>query len=198
MKNRDIILDFTSLLDIVLLILFFFILFSVFNVQESELRADEAKAAYEAQLDALEAEQAGLEREQAQLQAEWDRVRALDENAVKNQQALIAFNSGYMLSFNLQKENNSDDWTLSATRKTRDSGEEERIGVIRPENDLAGSIREILDRAGYREDDVLIITFTYDGSVIGTNRLYQNIMREFRNLQSQRRNIYLTAINISK
>ncbi len=198
MKSKDVILDFTSLLDIVLLILFFFILYSAFNVQESELRADEAKAAYEAQLDALEAEKAGLEQEQAQLQAEWERIEALDETAVKNQQALIAFNSGYMLSFNLQKADTSDDWTLSVFRKTRDNGEEERLGVIHPGDDLSGSIREILDRAGYREDDVLIITFTYDGSVIGTHRLYLDIMRAFRELQSQRKNVYLSAINISK
>ena len=39
MKNRDVILDFTSLLDITLIILFFFILYTAFNVEKAEQRA---------------------------------------------------------------------------------------------------------------------------------------------------------------
>ena len=72
MRKKDVILDFTPLLDIILIILFFFILYSVFNVKESEERAEQARMAYEDKLDALDAEE-------ARLGAEWERLRALDE-----------------------------------------------------------------------------------------------------------------------
>ena len=205
MKRRDVILDFTSLLDITLIILFFFILYSAFNVEKAALRADEARSEYEVLSAELEAERAGISEEQLRLRAEedrlsgeWDRLLALDENAARNQQALIAFNNGGMLSFNLQKEDGSDAWRLSATRKSAPDGEEERVGVILPGDELTGSILRIIGAAGFAEDDVLLVTFTYNGNVIGTHRLYVEIMKAFQDVQAARKNVYLTAINTSK
>ncbi len=190
MKRKDIILDFTSLLDVILIILFFFILYSAFNVQESEQRAEEARVDYEERMEALDAEE-------SKLNLEWERLRALDQNAPKNQLALNTFDNGGMLAFNLRKEDDSEAWRLSATRKNA-AGEEELVGEILPGNKLLSSILGILQAAGYGEDEVLIISFTYDGSVIGTNRLYGEIMRAFREVQTLRKNVYLTAINTSK
>lgn len=205
MKNRDVILDFTSLLDVVLLILFFFILYSAFNVKEAETRVETALAEYEERLDALDAEKAGLEEERAGLRAEadrlgeeWDRILALDENAGRNQQALIAFNNGAMLCFQLRKEDDSDAWELRATRRESADGEETLVGTVLPRDELYASILGIFERAGYGENDVLIVTFAYDGNVIGTHRLYEDIMKAFRDIQAERKNLYLNAINLSK
>ncbi len=191
MRKRDVILDFTSLLDIILIILFFFILYSAFNAKESEERAEQARMAYEDKLDALVGEE-------ARLGAEWERLRALDENAALNQQALIAFDEGRMLCFNLQKEDGSEAWRLSATRKRSAAGEEELVGVILPGEDLSKGILRVFQDAGYGEDEVLILTFSYNGNVIGTHRLYLEIMKAFRDVQTVRKNVYLTAINTSK
>lgn len=200
MKSRykDVVLDFTSLLDVILIILFFFILYSAFNVEKAELRADEARSEYESLSAALEDERASLGEERTAIQAEWDRLLALDENAARNQQALIAFNNGAMLSFNLQKEDGSDDWKLSVTRKASPGAEEARMGAILPGDDLTRSILDMINAAGFAEDDVLIVTFTYDGSVIGTHRLYADIMKAFQDIQAARKNVYLNAINTSK
>ena len=204
-KYKDVVLDFTSLLDVILIILFFFILYTAFNVEKAELRADEARSEYEELSAALEDERAqiGQERlrireEEDELQAEWDRILALDENAGRNQQALIAFNNGAMLSFNLRKEDDSEAWRLSATRKDTPTSEEERVGEVLPGEELSASILRIIDAAGFAEDDVLIVTFTYNGNVIGTHRLYVEIMKAFQEIQSVRKNVYLNAINTSK
>jgi hypothetical protein len=197
-KNRDVILDFTSLLDIILIILFFFILYTAFNVEKAELRAETARSEYEDMSAALEAEKARLGEEQTRLQAEWDRVLALDENAARNQQALIAFNNGAMLSFNLQKEDGSDAWRLSAVRRREAGAEEETVGEIRPGDELKSSILGLIEAAGFAEDDVLIVTFTYNGNVIGSHRLYVEIMKAFQAVQAERKNVYLNAVNTSK
>ena len=205
MKNRDVILDFTSLLDVVLLILFFFILYSAFNVKEAETRVEAAQAEYEEKLAALDAEKTGLEKERAGLQTEadklgeeWDRLLALDENAGRNQQALLAFNNGAMLCFQLRKEDDSEAWELRATRKASAEGEEILVGAVLPGDELYGSILGLFEKAGYGEKEVLIVTFAYDGSVIGTHRLYEDIMKAFRDIQAERKNLYLNAINLSK
>lgn len=198
MKNKDVILDFTSLLDIVLIILFFFILFSAFNVEKTGKQYEDKLTALEAEREGLREEQSRIQTEEARLQAEWDRVRTLDENAVRNQEALITFDKGGMLCFNLRKEDDSEAWKLSATRKESSSGEEETVGTILPGDDLTASINRIFAEAGYREDEVLLVTFTYNGNVIGTHRLYVEIMKAFRDIQAVRKNLYLSTINISK
>ena len=40
MKKRDVILDFTSLLDVTLIVIFFFVLFSHLDSQENKARTD--------------------------------------------------------------------------------------------------------------------------------------------------------------
>ena len=198
MKHKDVTLDFTSLLDIVLIILFFFILYSAFHVQEAEAQMDDRRAAYEQKLSDLEKEKAALREDEAALREQWQHLLALDENAAGNQQALLAFNEGRMLSFNLQKRDDGDDWRLSVTRKQSAGGEEETVDEILPADDLSQAISAVFDKAGFAPDDVLIVTFTYDGNVIGTHRLYLEIMKAFRAVQAERENVYLTAINISK
>lgn len=205
MRKKEVVLDFTSLLDVILIILFFFILYSSFNIKESEARVEKERIAYEEKIGALEAERSQINDERIRMQAretelneEWDRIRALDEKAVQNQQALIEFNNGGMLSFNLQKEDASDDWELRAIRKESITKEESVVGVISPGENLFDAIILVFDKAGFAEDDVIIVTFTYNGNVIGTNRLYTEIMKAFREVQAARNNVYLNAINISK
>ena len=197
-RYRDVVLDFTSLLDVILIILFFFILYTAFNVEKAEQRAEAARGEYEALSAALEDERARLGEERTAIQAEWDRLLALDENAARNQQALIAFNNGAMLCFQLRKEDDSDAWELRATRRESADGEETLVGTVLPRDELYASILGIFERAGYGKNDVLIVTFTYDGNVIGTHRLYEDIMKAFRDIQAERKNLYLNAINLSK
>ena len=200
MKHRDVILDFTSLLDIILIILFFFILYSAFDVEASAREADAARAAYREKLAALAGEEEELNRERERLNDEWERLLGLDENAVKNQQALNAFGGGSMLSFHLRKEDDSEDWELRALRKSAVTGEDEVAGVIRrgEYDDLSDAILRVLDEASFTPDDVVIIAFTYDGSVLGTNRVYAELAEAFGRVQAARKNVYLNAINISR
>lgn len=200
MKSRykDLVLDFTSLLDVILIVLFFFILYTAFNVEKAEHRAEAARSEYEERSAALEDEKLRIEQERAGIREEWERILALDENAGRNQQALIAFNNGAMLCFNLQKEDGSDAWRLSAVRRREAGAEEETVGEIRPGDELKSSILGLIEAAGFAEDDVLIVTFTYNGNVIGSHRLYVEIMKAFQAVQAERKNVYLNAVNTSK
>lgn len=205
MRKKDVVLDFTSLLDITLIILFFFILYSAFDVKESQARIEKTRVEYEEKLDVLEEEKTHLNDEwnklhdeEERLNKEWERVRTLDEHAVQNQQALIGFNNGSMLTFILEKEETNDDWEIRVMRGESNSEEEPIVGSIRPGENLYNSILSLFENAGFEENDVLIVTFAYNGNQIGTHRLYLEIMEAFREVQASRNNVYLNAVNTSK
>ena len=60
MKVREIILDFTSLLDVIMIILFFFILFSTFEIETATNEANQTKIEYEAKLEEAEEERKNM------------------------------------------------------------------------------------------------------------------------------------------
>ena len=71
-KKKDLILDFTSLLDVVMLLLFFFILFSRFDVKNAQTAADDAKAEAAAQIALAEAEAREKTEESKKSKARYD------------------------------------------------------------------------------------------------------------------------------
>ncbi|MBQ4349959.1 MAG: biopolymer transporter ExbD [Clostridia bacterium] len=208
MKHKDVILDFTSLLDVILIILFFFVLYSTFDAEKQiEAKSAEYEAQYEQKLEKLKddeelliEERNNIQKREEELKEEWSLLETVNENAVKNQQALLAFDQGTMLSFSLQKKDDQEEWQLSALRKNPLTKDDETIGTILSGeyDDLPDEIYSIIKQAGFNENEVLIITFVYDGSVIGTHRLYLDITEAFRVIQESRKNVYLNTINTSR
>ncbi len=189
MKIREIILDFTSLLDIIMIILFFFILFSTLDVENVGKSAQEAKSSYES----LKAEnQRQQEVWQQKADEEWERIQNTDKNAAANQQALMAYNEGAVIALNMQDASSSDIWTLSVL-----SGNT-RLGEIRSDDDLESSLTELLYKAGLKTDDVIISTLTYDGNSLGTESSVPQIEQAVKKVQKQYCNLYFAAINVSR
>lgn len=190
MKVREIILDFTSLLDIVMIILFFFILFSTIDVDNISEQAKEAEASYTEMKEECEKEQ---EEWRKQASEEWERILSADENAAKNQQALITYNEGSGLSFNLHEVQRSNIWTLSVVSGGK------KIGEISSETkDLRGDIKSLIKKAGYDTEDVIIGTLTYDGYSFGTEEAVPTIVNAVSYVQREYKNLYFTTVNISK
>ena len=214
MKHRDVVLDFTSLLDIILIILFFFILYSVFDVERAAAEAGEVRAQYEEELGALEAEREELEAERAaledgrtslaaereELEGEWERLAKLDGDAAGNQRALSAFGEGGMLTFILQKEDGDERWTLRAVRRNPETGRDERLAEIIPGGPgaLSGQIEAAFALASFAEDDTVLASFVYDGDVLGSNKAYAEVMEAFGELRDRWRKLYLNAVNLSR
>ncbi len=191
MKIREIILDFTSLLDVIMIILFFFILFSTIEVESVSQSAEEARISYETLREETEQEQAEF-RERAD--EEWERILKVDANAANNQQALTAFDQGAVLAFNLQEMETSSSWKLNIV-----SGDT-RLGSVSPsaDEDLAEEIIQLLAEAGFQKEDVIISTLTYDGNAPGTAVAVPMIGEAVGDVQEAYRNLYFAAINVSK
>ncbi len=191
MKLREIILDFTSLLDVIMIILFFFILFSTLEVENVTQSAEEARISYETQME-MQAEEQAVWRQQAE--EEWERILQIDRNAAKNQQALVAYDQGRMLAFNLQDVESRNVWTLNILCG------EDKLGSVTAEDseELVEKMAELLTKAGLQTEDVIISTLTYDGNSFGTAGAVPVIEDAIGEMQEMYSNLYFTTINVSR
>ena len=191
MKVREIILDFTSLLDVVMIILFFFVLYSSLDAENAAEKAKAAEASYTEMQEQNEKEQQEW-REKAD--EEWDRILSADANAGKNQQALSAYNEGKGITFNLHEVEKGDVWTLSVLADGK------RIGKISSDDarQLRGKLKEMLEKAGYGTEDVVIATLTFNGNDYGTEAAVPKVENAVMGIQREYKNLYFTTINISK
>lgn len=191
MKIREIILDFTSLLDVIMIILFFFILYSSVDVEDASEKARAAEASYTEQLRQNEKEQQEW-REKAS--EEWERILSADINAANNQKALTEYSQGGGISFNLHEVKRGDEWSLSVL-----SGNKKLDEISSEDMDsLKDRLRDCLQKVGYSEEDVIIGTFTFDGSAYGTEKAVPVIENAIRSIQRDYKCLYFTSINISK
>lgn len=198
MKAREIILDFTSLLDVMMIILFFFILFSKVDVDTATERANQAESSYNTMLE--ETERIKLENQQEQEEwrekatEEWERLVRADENAAKNQEALSAYNEGRGISFNLHDVEKGDVWTLSVLSGSK------KLGEISSEQsrDLKDKLKEMIKKAGYSEEDVIIGTLTYNGDEFGTEKAVPVVENAIISIQREYNDLYFTTINTTK
>ena len=198
MKAREIILDFTSLLDVIMIILFFFVLYSTIDTEEVTNKAKRAEASYNELIEENEKKQAENEQEQQEWRKkaseEWDRILSADANAVNNQKALTAYNNGEGIYFNLQNVEKSNVWTLSVLYGTKKAGE-----ISSDESrELKEKIKACLEKSGYEKDDVIISTLTYDGDSYGTETVVPFIESAITDVQREYKGLYFTTINISK
>lgn len=191
MKVREIILDFTSLLDVVMIILFFFVLYSSIDTENAAEKAKAAEASFTEMQEQNEREQ--MEWRQ-KADEEWERILSADANAGKNQQALSAYNDGKEISFNLHEVEKGDVWTLSVLSGNK------RIGEISSEDsrELKEKLKEMVKKAGYAPDDVIISTLTFNGNDFGTEAAVPTVEKAIMSIQREYKNLYFTTINISK
>lgn len=198
MKVREVILDFTSLLDVMMIILFFFILFSKIDVDTATENANKAEASYNSMLEETEKEKLENQQEQEEWREkasqEWERLEQADENAAKNQEALSAYNEGRGISFNLHDVEKGDIWTLSIIYGNKKLGEISSDDI----RDLKEKLKEFINKAGYNTDDVIIGTLTFNGDEYGTEKAVPIVENAIMSIQREYKNLYFTKINTTK
>lgn len=172
MRKRELILDFTSLMDIFMIILFFFIIFSHLETQQAVSDSRSAEQAAQEQL--AEAKDTMSEAEQLaqEAQARLERVDELlselqqaDGRTGENLAAITAFGEGQILRMRLKMD--GSDWSLSVTRG------DSRVYSMQSGGDLP--LTEILALAGYQPEDTVLCEFIYDSSQDGTYSAHKQV-----------------------
>jgi len=184
MKLREIILDFTSLLDVIMIILFFFVLYSTIDTENAANKAKEAEQTY----NHLIVEQQEINEE---AQKDLERIKAADENAAANQTALNAFDKGEFFTFRLDVAEQSGNWTLKVFWGRKQLGE-----VFSQEtDDIKSAVRDILEKSGFTTEDTYLCILSYDGQQYGTAQAFRKIDEAIEDIQREYPNLYFSNLN---
>ena len=190
-RIREIILDFTPLLDVTLIILFYFILFSHMGAAQAQQKADRERA------DAAAAQTAAAqhmeEAEQLMQQAEFER-RLLAEaggNGAMLEQAVEEYAAGRNIKLLLTM--NGKSWTLRVRRgNARDT-----LAELHSAEDLS-LLTAALRKADYQKDDIILCELIYDADEDGTNQAYQDVRQILEQVREAFPHIYISETDLSK
>lgn len=178
MKVREIILDFTSLLDVIMIILFWFIL--NYQTETTKIREQAAAAeesARQAQITADAREAAAQER----LQTAEDALEAMDtinERQASILKAMLEYRQGR--SLNLTLVSKPQYWYLDAA-----IGDEEALGRIYSDDEkrLGLELNQMLSDAGFADDATIFCVLSFDSTEPGSRDAYSAVSRELRQIQ---------------
>lgn len=187
-RSREIILDFTSLLDVVMVILFFFILFSHFETVEARKELEAAQQAV------IEEYNGKMEEAEMSL-AEADRLLAeigqADARKAENIDAISAFGKGENLKIRLRMTDGS--WKIIAYKG------EAMIAEI--ENDDTDKMKKQLFRALAESritiEDTILCDFIYNPEEAGTAAAYKQVTKLLSLVKNEYLHFYYSEVDMS-
>lgn len=194
MKLREIILDFTSLLDVFMLILFFFILFSHFEVEEAQNSANQAQQAAEQAI--LDAEKS-IESMQEQVDEELALLEEANHLKAVNVQALMQFSQGTVIQSKLSMDESGESWTLEFRRKEDKTNEELQIAALHDTEINSPEIIRILENQNFQPEDKIPLIFIYDGTEAGSETAFNLISTAFQEVKTTYTHFYCLEVDIS-
>ena len=196
-KKKDLFLDFTSLLDVMMLVLFFFILFSQGRVDSAKQKMEEEKTAANQRAEAIiataesEIEEARKSKflSEQQIQENMELKKQLEHdidvvNQVTSQEAnaIVAFNSGNNLKFILQSfGSDAGPATLIVLLNKEEIGRSIVARDTDTEEDIAksvspGKLAGWMTAHGIQKDSVVMCDFIYDSSVGRTSKECEKVL----------------------
>lgn len=193
-KNKGIVLELTSLLDVIMVMLFW-VMTDVSASADSQ--KEDAKAQVQAVTQQLEeqkqksADELEKLREdmQKQIDEAYKKAESINSNAAKNQQALDGYTQGMLISLDMRNENGTDKLYISRN--------DEDIMTVTPDEDISGRLISLFEGLGAADGEVMLAAVVYDGDAV----LYRN-MRIVENavqaVSDKYENVYFTYINTSK
>lgn len=193
-RREEIFLDFTPLLDVTLILLFFFLLFA--SLQTAEVRETLEEQTAQAQKTQAEldrqVEEYGYLTEKAEAllqgaQEEMDLIEASDPRKASNLKAMMAFNRSANLMLILDME----DETLRIFRGS------ELLRSADPRGDLQNILSDVLLNSGYDRDDTVFCDFILDGAQPGTASAYRRIHEELFFLKGDFPYFYYSETDLS-
>lgn len=189
MKKRDILLDFTSLLDVTLILIFFFVIFSHMDNAQNTAKTEEKESELESQLnDAAERESQAKDLME-KLEYELGIVENADDRAKDNVEEILEFTKGTNLKLILEMQDGK--WTLIV------SGKNEVISRITASDNVASELKKVLKASEYNYGDTILCDFVYNGSQAGTVSAYRKITKAMEAVQEQYKYLYYSETDLS-
>ena len=160
-KNKGIVLELTSLLDVIMIMLFW-VMTDVSASADSQ--KEDAKAQVQAGTQQLEKQKSADELEklredmQKQIDEAYKKAESINSNAAKNQQALDGYTQGMLISLDMRNENGTDKLYISRN--------DEDIMTVTPDEDISGRLISLFEGLGAADGEVMLAAVVYDGDAV--------------------------------
>ncbi len=199
MKKRQIILDFTSLLDVIMIILFFFIIFG-------KIETDEMAQGIEAQKEQLAAEHAEVQsllvdadeklaiadKTLAEAETVMDEANAAKERSGNNADAITEFGRNKNVKLRLTMTSDTGDWKIEVKK------EDESFSIPKADSGvIADRLAQFFSESGYTFNDTILIEMIYNGNENGTNAAYQTIDKTLSELTKDYKHCFCSKTDMS-
>ncbi|SES98896.1 hypothetical protein SAMN04487771_10037 [[Clostridium] aminophilum] len=185
--KRDVILDFTSLLDVTLIIIFFFVLFSTLDAQNDKEKVRNA---------VNEANAAKVEAEEITEQMKKSIELISSTNEKENKKGIIDFKNGdnIKLIVDIGEEKDSDGHNKWDVRLLRS---DTVVGKLSGDDDFEKQLQESMKHSGYEKNDTILCDVILNMDMSGSNRAYRRIEKGLNQLQSTFPHLYFSVTDVS-
>lgn len=200
MNKREIILDFTSLLDIIMIILFFFILFSHLETEDAKTAlqtAEQNAIEREAQADQKNEELDKLleeaNRKEQQATEKLNEAELAGERQGENVEGITDFSRNLNIRVKLKMISGSSKWNLLVFKGEQQIAEIPKGNV----NSMSQSFLKALSDAGCAKDDTLLCVYVYDAAQAGTASADRDIQKVFDEVKGQYKHFFYSELDTS-
>lgn len=183
-KSKGIVIELTALLDVILIMLFWVMM----NVRDESRSESESAAQRASQAEyRLSKVQEELDVQTARLERYEHLLRNIDKEAADNQQALMDFETGTLVTLDLRYDDEGRLIVYNSEKKLGEAG-------FTSESDITNCITDALEYAGIKKDDVVLCTLIYDGST-SLYRDVRTVDSAVDKVKSVYSNLYCAYIN---
>jgi hypothetical protein len=190
MKKREIILDFTSLLDVTLIIIFFFVLFSNLDSQQNKARTDEKVQEMKTAIEEAENREVIADELAHQLEDEISIVRDESERRADNISGMLEYNKSENIKLILVMEDSN--WKIRVTRGKN------IVSIINGSENIENNMISAFEEAGYEAENTVFCEFIYNGSEPGTHSAYRLITEGLDDIRKQQYNyLFISETDLS-
>lgn len=193
-KNKGIIIELTSLLDIILIMLFWLMLNISNSASEIEKKAqekiDRANAkVQQAQVDADKKVSEARDDAKKQIDRINEQNKQMRQDNVNMQNALDGFSNGKMVTVEMKYQDSRDVIYVS-----QNGSSPEAIAV---DDKLSENLSRALNSYGLDKDSIILAAFMYDGDTV-LYRDVNTVQNVLGSIKGNYKNIYFTQINTTK
>lgn len=199
MKKRQINLDFTSLLDVIMIILFFFIIFSSLETDNLKKDLEDKQQQVSAELEEAKVKNnkadellSEAQKKNEQVDKRLEEANSAVDRSGDNADAIMDFSENKNLKLHLDM-NGENGWTLKFAKG------EEIVKEI-PKADISvmtDEVRELFKEQGYKADNTILIEFSYDATENGTTSAYLDTMKIINTLKNEYEHLFYSETDVS-
>ncbi len=191
MKKREPVLDFTSLLDVTLIIIFFFVLFSHLDDEENKNRTDAVIREYQAAMQEAEKRETEADGLKQQLEQELSVVREYSDKKADEISEILEFNKSGNLKLILDvDEADPTKWKLRAIRGAS-------VHFMEGSPEIGTELIELLETLGYEQDVTMFCDLVFDGNAPGTLTAYKILSLNLNEVRKKYPHLYTSETDLS-